>query len=89
MIFFVLFPLEASQPRMDFNIFKFFYWGHEKSRAPTPCMDLLSINFALTRLMISKTNLQFKVDRLQIIVVAEKYIYASQLFIGRMPKMRQ
>ena len=52
-------------------------------------MDLLSINFALTRLMISKTNLQFKVDRLQIIVVAEKYIYASQLFIGRMPKMRQ
>ena len=31
---------------------------------------------------------QFKVDRLQIIVVAKKYIYMSQLFISRMPKMR-
>ena len=33
---------------------------------------------------------QFKVDRLQIIVpvVAKKYIYVSQLFISRMPKMR-
>ena len=31
----------------------------------------------------------FKVDRLQIILVAKKiYIYASQLFISRMPKMR-
>ena len=30
----------------------------------------------------------FIVDRLQIIVVAKKYIYVSQLFIGRMPKMR-
>ena len=30
---------------------------------------------------------QFKVDRLQIIVVAKKYIYVSQLFISRMPKM--
>ena len=30
----------------------------------------------------------FKVDRLQIIVVAKKYIYVSQLFISRMPKMR-
>ena len=29
----------------------------------------------------------FKVDRLQIIVVAKKYIYVSQLFIS-MPKMR-
>ena len=33
-------------------------------------------------------NAQFKVDRLQIIVVAKKYIYVSQLFISRMPKMR-
>ena len=32
--------------------------------------------------------IQFKVDRLQIIVVAKKYIYVSQLFISRMPKMR-
>ena len=31
---------------------------------------------------------QFKVDRLQIIVVAKEYIYVSQLFISRMPKMR-
>ena len=31
---------------------------------------------------------QFKVDRLQIIVVAKKYIYVSRLFISRMPKMR-
>ena len=31
---------------------------------------------------------QFKVDRLEIIVVAKKYIYVSQLFISRMPKMR-
>ena len=31
---------------------------------------------------------QFKVDRLQIMLVAKKYIYVSQLFISRMPKMR-
>ena len=31
---------------------------------------------------------KFKVDRLQIIVVAKKYIYVSQLSISRMPKMR-
>ena len=31
---------------------------------------------------------KFKVDRLQIILVAKKiYIYVSQLFISRMPKM--
>ena len=30
----------------------------------------------------------FIVDRLQIIVVTKKYIYVSQLFISRMPKMR-
>ena len=31
----------------------------------------------------------FKVDRLQIILVAKNiYIYVSQLFISRMPKMR-
>ena len=29
----------------------------------------------------------FKVDRLQVILVAKKYIYVSQLFISRMPKM--
>ena len=33
---------------------------------------------------------EFKVDRLKIILVAKKYIYlyVSQLFISRMPKMR-
>ena len=31
---------------------------------------------------------KFNIDRLQIIVVAKKYIYVSQLFISRMPKMR-
>ena len=37
----------------------------------------------------SNTTLQFKVDRLQIVLVAKNiYIYASQLFISRMPKMR-
>ena len=34
------------------------------------------------------TLFKFKVDRLQIIVVTKKYIYVSQLFISRMPKMR-
>ena len=34
------------------------------------------------------SNFAFKVDRLQIIVVAEKYIYVSSLFISRMSKMR-
>ena len=33
-------------------------------------------------------NGEFKVDSLQIILVATKYIYVSQLFISRMPKMR-
>ena len=33
-------------------------------------------------------TVQFKVDRLQIFLVAKKYIYVSQLFISRMPKMR-
>ena len=34
-------------------------------------------------------HIKFKVDRLQIILVAKnKYIYVSQLFISRMPKMR-
>ena len=38
---------------------------------------------------ISRLNFQFKVDRLQTILVAKNiYIYASQLFISRMPKMR-
>ena len=33
-------------------------------------------------------HLSFKVDRLQIIVVANKYIYVSRVFISRMPKLR-
>ena len=47
---------------------------------------------AVCRLVYSLTManlLQFKVDRLQIILVAKNiYIYVSQLFISRMPKMR-
>ena len=48
---------------------------------------------ALCWLLLSDRRLycsliEFKVDRLQIIVVAKKYIYVSQLFISRMPKMR-
>ena len=35
------------------------------------------------------SDIEFKVDRLQIIVVAKQYIYVSQLFISRMPKMWQ
>ena len=31
---------------------------------------------------------RFKVDKLQIIALAKKYMYVSQLFISRMPKMR-
>ena len=42
-------------------------------------------------IMITKYDfpipIHFKVDGLQIIVVAKKYIYVSQLFISRMPKM--
>ena len=39
--------------------------------------------------MISLFNLfKFKVDRVEIIVVAKNYIYVSQLFISRVPKMR-
>ena len=34
------------------------------------------------------SDIEFKVDRLQIIVVAKQYIYVSQLFISRVPKMR-
>ena len=35
------------------------------------------------------SGIKFKVDRLQIIVVAKNvYIYVLQLFISRMPKMR-
>ena len=31
--------------------------------------------------------IKFKVARLQIMLVAKQYIYVSQLFISRMPKM--
>ena len=42
-----------------------------------------------TSVQYTFTEFQFKVDRLQIILVAKKiYIYVSQLFISRMPKMR-
>ena len=42
-----------------------------------------------TSVQYTFTEFQFKVDRLQIILVAKNiYIYVSQLFISRMPKMR-
>ena len=49
-------------------------------------VKILCIDIKL--LKICTETIQFKVDRLQIIVVAKKYIYVSQLFISRMPKMR-
>ena len=50
-------------------------------------MNKAEINlFYSSGLFFSKT--QFKVDRLQIILVAKNiYIYVLQLFISRMPKM--
>ena len=42
----------------------------------------------ITLLIKKYWHRQFKVDRLQIVVVAKKYIYVSQLFISRMLKMR-
>ena len=41
-----------------------------------------------TKMVEIDTLFKFKVDRLQMIVVAKKYIYVSQMFISRMPKMR-
>ena len=52
--------------------------GHQAFCLPVPLHDVAS------HVKVK----QFKVDRLQIIVVAKKYIYVSQLFISRMPKMR-
>ena len=48
----------------------------------------VKIKFKFKVLNIFKFKFKFKVDRLQIIVVAKKYIYVSQLFISKMPKMR-
>ena len=42
--------------------------------------------FPSIHLQIRRINV-FKVDRLQIIVVAKKHIYVSQLFISRMLKI--
>ena len=52
---------------------------------------IISFIIPLSKILYSKTRIEiklFKVDRLQIIVAAKKYIYVSQLFISRMPKMR-
>ena len=38
-------------------------------------------------IMITKYDFPIPIHGLQIIVVAKKYIYVSQLFISRMPKM--
>ena len=42
--------------------------------------------FVVSKTLLSR-QFKFKVDRLRITVVAKKYIYVSQLFISRMPKM--
>ena len=49
--------------------------------------ELMTVNMN-EWIWIQFNSIQFKVDRLQIIVLAKKYIYVSQLFISRMPKMR-
>ena len=68
---------------------KFLNWGDhvnsvpdlDASSPPPPLGYVISIfQFSL--------QFKFKKDRLQIIVVVKKYIYVSQLFISRMPKMR-
>ena len=50
--------------------------------------DMITPIYNRTHTEMVNIQIQFKVDRLQIIVVAKKYIYVSQLFISRMPKMR-
>ena len=49
-----------------------------------PLLIIIIIKIIIITIII----IQFKEHRLQIIVVAKIYIYASQLFISRMPKMR-
>ena len=61
-----------------FNLFVF-DWIH---------FDMIASIYNRTHREKVNIQIQFKVDRLQIIVVAKKYIYVSQLFISRMPKMR-
>ena len=58
----------------------FFITLNNSSRIP--------ISTVLVEGPLGKLEIVFKEDRLQIIVVAKKYIYVSQLFISRMPKMR-
>ena len=63
---------------------KFLKWGDHVNSVPP------GLRYNLQSRSIFQFSLQFKFkkDRLQIIVVAKKYIYVSQLFISRMPKMR-
>ena len=60
----------------------------KKCRKYSPAARVFYISFVFsnTRRVLSHFNIQFKVDRLQIIVVA-KNIIVLQLFISRMPKM--
>ena len=48
---------------------------------------MLQVKIKFKFKILNKFKYKFKVDRQQIIVVAKKYIYVSQLFISRMPKM--
>ena len=54
--------------------------------SPVARVFYISFVFSNTRRVLSHFNIQIKVDRLQIIVVA-KNIIVLQLFISRMPKM--
>ena len=54
--------------------------------SPAARVFYISFKFSNTRRVLSHFNIQFKVDRLQIIVVAKNMI-VLQLFISRMPKM--
>ena len=60
-------------------------WRTKNNKASATEFWYKSVNLFLEELI----NIKFKVDRLQIILVAKNiYIYVSQLFTSRMPKMR-
>ena len=75
--------LESGIPGLESRI-QFFLWIPYMGRNRVLSGEDLVYGIPGIRLQEDK----FKVDRLQIIVVAKKYIYVSQLFISRMPKMR-
>ena len=80
-------------------LFEFRFLNYGFSLYPSESMacapngaQILLITYGYLRAIFTKLLhiriFKFKVDRLQIILVAKKiYIYVSQLFISRMPKM--